>query len=221
MTNEDLVQSLVAEGYLKTQAIIDAFLKIDRAHFVPQEEMQFAYRNEPLPIGFGQTISQPLTVAFMIELLAPQQGEKILDIGAGSGWQSALLAEIVRPHGMEIESVERKKIFPCVVAVERVHEIIEIMKKNLRAYEFEEHDIIKIHEGDGSLGMPKFAPYDKIIAAASADKIPDAWKKQVRVGGKIVAPVRDTIVVLEKKNTELFEERVFFGFSFVPLIEGR
>lgn len=220
MTNEDLVQSLVAEGYLKTQAIIDAFLKIDRAHFVPQEEMQFAYRNEPLSIGFGQTISQPLTVAFMIELLAPQQGEKILDIGAGSGWQSALLAEIVRPHGMEIESVGRKKIFPCVVAVERVHEIIEIMKKNLSAYEFEEHDIIKIYEGDGSLGMPKFAPYDKIIAAASADKIPDAWKKQVRVGGKIVAPVRDTIVVLEKKNTELFEERVFFGFSFVPLLEG-
>src|SRR3989344_867492 len=105
-TLEGLIQELLSGGYLKTPRIIDAFRLIDRADFVLPEYKDEACGNYPLPIGEGQTISQPLTVAFMLELLNPQPGEKILDIGAGSGWQTALLAEIVGPKG-QIVAIER------------------------------------------------------------------------------------------------------------------
>ncbi|MCD6283661.1 protein-L-isoaspartate O-methyltransferase, partial [bacterium] len=92
---ETLIQQLISEGYLKTPEIIKAFREIDRKDFVPSYLKKEAYINAPLPIGFGQTISQPLTVAFMLELLQPKRGDKILDIGSGSGWTTALLAYIV------------------------------------------------------------------------------------------------------------------------------
>lgn len=221
MTNEDLVQSLVSEGYLKTPAIIDAFLKIDRAQFVPEVEKRFAYRNEPLSIGFGQTISQPLTVAFMLELLEPQRGEHVLDVGAGSGWQSSLLAELVRPLDYDITQntqKETKKATPYVVAIERIPELAAIAKEHVDIYGFGSASIVAVYTGDGSRGFPDGAPYDKIIVAAAVHEIPDAWKEQVRVGGRIVAPIDDAIVLLEKKSADLFEERIFFGFSFVPLV---
>src|SRR3989344_5326068 len=95
MTNSALLRELIQGKYLKTPRLINAFLAIDRKDFVPPDLSDQAYDNEPLPIGYGQTISQPLTVAFMLEELSPKPGEKILDIGAGSGWQTALLAYIV------------------------------------------------------------------------------------------------------------------------------
>ena len=90
-----LIKELMAEGILKTPSIIEAFEKVDRKDFVPEELKDKAYLNTPLPIGYGQTISQPLTVAFMLELLQPQAGDKVLEIGSGSGWQTALLAHMV------------------------------------------------------------------------------------------------------------------------------
>src|SRR3989338_1113331 len=95
MTNEELVKKLVDEGYLRSLRVINAFKQVDRQNFVPEDLRDEAYVNAPLPIGFGQTISQPLTVAFRLELLQPQPGDKVLDVGAGSGWQAALLAHIV------------------------------------------------------------------------------------------------------------------------------
>lgn len=195
----------MAEGYLKTPALIAAFRAIDRARFVPEKQQEEAYGNYPLPIGFGQTISQPLTVAFMLEELQPRAGEKILDVGAGSGWQTALLAQCVGGSGK-------------VIAMERMPQLATMARANVAQFGFIEQGVAQVVAGDGSLGYPAEAPFDKIIAAASAREIPAAWKEQLRVGGKIVAPVGESIMVLEKKGENDFEKKQFFGFQFVPLI---
>lgn len=207
MTNETLIEELVEDGYLKTPALIDAFKKIDRAAFVPEAEKAHAYENRPLALGHGQTISQPLTVAFMLELLEVKRGEKILDVGTGSGWQTALLAELVGAAGR-------------VVAIERLEELWKFSGENLSRAQLLAGGTVKLVHGDGSCGYPAEAPYDRIVAAAAGREIPTAWREQVKVGGRIVAPVGEAIVTLDKTGPDEFEERVFHGFRFVPLVPG-
>ncbi len=202
MSREILIQSLINDGYLKTPSIIEAFKKIDRADFIPEDRKKEAYGNYPLPIGFGQTISQPLTVAFMLELLEPKPGEKILDIGSGSGWQAALLAHIVGEQGK-------------IISIERIPELKEFAENNLKKI-----GIIEVRIGDGTEGDVTNAPFDKIIAAAAGKNIPDAWEEQLKIGGRIVAPVKESILVLDKRGPDEFEEKQYLGFSFVPLVAG-
>ena len=201
-----LAEELVGEGYLKTPRIIDAFKKIDRADFVPEDLRTEAYGNYPLPIGFGQTISQPLTVAFMLELLQPKPGEKILDIGSGSGWQTALLASIVGKKGK-------------VIAVEIISELSDMTRNNVSKYGFVENGTVRVISADGSKGFPEEAPFDKIIAAAAGESLPEIWKKQLKVGGLIVTPIRNSIFVFKKVSENRFEEKEYPGFAFVPLIK--
>ncbi|MEK7520986.1 MAG: protein-L-isoaspartate(D-aspartate) O-methyltransferase [Patescibacteria group bacterium] len=200
---EELVNYLVSAGYLKTPAIIEAFGKIDRADFVPEDLKSRAYANEPLSIGHGQTISQPLVVAFMLELLEPKEGENVLEIGAGSGWQTALLAQL----GCK------------VTALERISELRFMAEKNIAKRGFIESGAANVLLSDGSRGYPENAPYDKIIAAASADKIPDVWKSELKIGGRIVAPVGQSIVLIDKTGADEFKTKEFFGYSFVPLVK--
>lgn len=201
---KQLINNLIGQGYLKTPEIIDAFYKIDRADFIPENLKFDAYVNAPLPIGYGQTISQPLTVAFMLELLEPKKGDKILDVGSGSGWQSSLLARIVGEEGK-------------VIAVERIPELSEFGKDNSEKYNFKNIEFII---GDGSKGYEKEAPYDKIIVAAAAfDKIPEELKKQLKIGGRMVIPVKNSIWLIIKKEADKFTEKEFPGFVFVPLVE--
>ena len=204
---EKLISDLVNRGYLKTPDIINAFREVDRGDFVPGDIKSAAYLNQALPIGRNQTISQPLVVAFMLELLEPVAGEKILDIGLGSGWQAAILAQIVGRNGR-------------IVALERIPELFEFAKKNLAKRKFVKKGLVRPFLCDGSLGFEKEAPFDKIVAAASARKIPRAWKEQLKVGGVIVAPVGESIIRLEKVGARKFEKKEFYGFSFVPLITG-
>lgn len=202
-----LINNLIQEGYLKTPRIIDAFRNTDRADFVPEDLRSEAYINAPLPIGWGQTISQPLTVAFMLELLQPQKGDKILDVGSGSGWQTALLAHIVGPKGR-------------VFAIELIAELKSFGEKNAAKYNFIKKGIAKFICADGSKGLPKEALFDKIIAAAAvAEKIPEAWKKQLKVGGRLVTPVGGSIWLLAKIGEDKFKEKEFPGFAFVPLVQ--
>ena len=207
MTQDKLIKELVRDGYLKSPSIIEAFKKINRADFVPESEGEMAYYNIPLPIGYNQTISQPLTVAFTLELLEPKKGEKILDIGAGSGWQTALLSELVGEEGK-------------VIAIERIPELKNMAEKNVGKYGFAEKGIARIILGDGSKGYPEEAPYDKIVAAAYVKKIPACWKEQLKIGGRIVAPVGEQMTVLDKTGPDKFEQKQYFAFLFVPLIEG-
>lgn len=203
---EELIKKLIEQGYLSTPLIIGAFKKIKREDFVPESLKNEADINAPLPIGCGQTISQPLTVAFMLELLQPKPGDRILDIGAGSGWQTALLAYCVGEKG---------KVF----AMERIPELIAFGRENVARYNFLKKGIVKFVEADASKGLEEEAPFDGIIAAAACDKIPKSWKEQLRYRGKLVAPVKNSIWLLTKKTEKKFEEKEFSGFAFVPLIE--
>lgn len=229
-SKKNLIQSLVDEGYLKTPEIISAFEQIDRADFVLDKHKENAYENHPLPIGHRQTISQPLTVAFMLELLCggspdaqggrgPDScvGKKILDVGSGSGWTTALLAHIVSNAERQ---ATRDKGQGKVYGIERMPEICKFGQKNLAKY-FDDSRA-KIICGDGTLGLPEEAPFDKILAGATASKeIPEAWRKQLKVGGKIVAPARESIWLFTKKSETQWEEKEFPGFMFVPLISGK
>jgi len=206
-----LIDNLIQEGWLKTPRIIEAFRKIKRVDFLPEDMKDLAELNEALPIGFGQTISQPLVVAFMMELLEPKEGEKILDVGSGSGWTTALLSEIVGKNGR-------------VIAIEVVPELKEFGEKNVSKYSFIEEGTAEFICADGSKGYEKEAPYDKILASASARELPADWKKQLKVGGRIVAPIGNSIWLFIKKPPTKFgggelEEIEHPGFVFVPLIE--
>lgn len=200
----NLIDQLIQNGWLKTPRIIDAFKIVKRVDFMPDDVKNFAELDQALPIGKGQTISQPLTVAFMLEQLQPESGEKILDVGSGSGWTSALLGEIVGPNGK-------------IIAVEAIPELKEFGEKNALKYNREQ---IKFILGDGSKGYEKEAPYDKILCSAAAQKeVPKTWKKQLKIGGRIVVPIQSSIWLLIKRNAGEFEEIEHPGFVFVPLIE--
>ena len=203
MSNSELVRELIEQGYLKTERIIDAFLSVDRKDFVLEQYTNEAYLDIPLPIGWGQTISQPATVAFMLELLQPREGDIILEIGAGSCWQTALLASIVGPTG---------KIF----AMERIGELLDWGKKNIEKYAFGNIDFLC---ADASKGLAEQAPFDKIIAAASGSEIPPAWLEQLKISGRIVAPIGSSIWLYIKKSETEFEKLEYPGFAFVPLVK--
>ncbi len=232
LSHDALIQNLVQKGYLKTPLLIEAFNNIDRADFVPDEYKDDAYGDYPLPIGFGQTISQPLTVAFMLELLQPEPGEKILDIGTGSGWKAALLAYIVsqprmnadsradkRGKNIRINQQNQHKSAGKVITIERIPELKEFAEKNIKKYNFTSKGVVRVILGDGSKGYAAEEPYDKIIAGAAGAEMPAAWKEQLRMGGRIVAPVGSSVVVMDKIAENRFFIKEHFGFSFVPLIK--
>lgn len=202
---KELVKQLIEQGYLKTPRIIEAFLAIDRKDFVSEDQKDEAYWDIALPIGYGQTISQPATVAFMLELLQPQKGDGVMDVGAGSCWQTALLAHIVGPQGK-------------VYAVERICPLLEESKKHFAKYGFTNTTFFC---RDATKGLPEYAPFDKIIAAASGRAMMQRWKEEVKVGGRIVMPIEESIWLYIKRAETEFERREYPGFMFVPLIEDK
>ncbi len=174
---------------------------------MPGDIKYLAELNEALPIGQGQTISQPLVVAFMMELLQPEEGDKILDIGSGSGWTSALLGELVGPNG---------KVF----SLEIVPELKKFGKNNVTKYNFISSGRVEFLEKNGSKGYAEQAPFDKILCSAAVQKeIPPAWKRQLKNEGKIVTPLGSCIVLLTKESDSKFVKEEHSGFAFVPLIE--
>jgi protein-L-isoaspartate(D-aspartate) O-methyltransferase len=202
-----LVDDLIQEGWLQTPRIIEAFRNIKRVDFMPEDMKNLAELNEALPIGHGQTISQPLVVAFMLERLQPELGDNILDVGSGSGWTTVLLAEIIGEKGR-------------VTAIETIPELKEFGEKNAAKYNFVKRRRIQFICADGSKGYEEEAPYDKILCSAAVQKeVPKTWKEQLKIGGRMVTPIGSSIWLIVKKSEKYFEETEFPGFSFVPLIE--
>lgn len=218
MTQEELLKELIRDGYIRSPLVKDAFTRIKREDFVSEEMKVHAYENYPLPIGFSQTVSQPLTVAFLLELLALQYGEKVLEIGCGSGWQTALMAAIV--GRAEKKTKDNTLHEGKIIAVERIEELTHLATRNLEKYKFISDGIVEVIYADGVLGYEQESPFDAIVCSASVSHIPGSWKEQVKIGGRIIAPVGESIVVLEKTSTDVFQKKQYFGFSFVPLQNG-
>jgi len=202
---QNLIDTLIKRGYLANPLIISAFRQVYRQDFLIPGSLHEAHHDYPLMIGYGQTISQPATVAFMLELLAPQVGDKILDVGAGSGWQAALIGKVVGSQGE-------------VYAIERIPELVSFARNNVSKYNLSQVEIVR---GDGSRGYQKEQPYDGIIVAAAAVKVPSEMLEQLKIGGRLVIPVGDpiqTIKLIKRVGVEDYKYQDFPGFRFVPLI---
>lgn len=197
MKKEELINSLRNQKF--PEKIIHAFEEVDRSKFIPEVEKKFAYADIPLPIGHEQTISQPYTIAFMLTLLEVKDKQNILEVGSGSGYVLELLSKL-NPNGK-------------ITGIERVTNLVESSRKKLK-----DCKNVEIVYGDGSKGFGKNAPYDRILTSAASDKIPEKLIEQLIVGGILVAPVRNSIVVV-KKGKEKKKIKEYYGFRFVPLIE--
>jgi protein-L-isoaspartate(D-aspartate) O-methyltransferase len=184
--------------------IDQAFQKIHREDFVPESVRDQAYIDAPLPIGSGQTISQPYTVHLMLEWLDAKSGEIIMDVGSGSGWTTALLSKIVGPKG---------KIF----AVEIIPELLKFGHDNCKNAGIKNAQFFKAGK---EYGLPKYSPYDRILVSASAKELPQELLTQLKVGGKLIIPVQDDILEITKISKHDFTSVTHPGFIFVPLVRG-
>jgi len=201
---ERLIKSLTEKGVLRSPSVTKAFRSVPREMFILPRDVRSAYEDVPLPIPGHQTISQPLTVAFMTELLEPKAGQKVLEVGSGSGYQAAILSKIVGAKGK-------------IVTTEIVPELFDFARENLRKARIKNVDVIF---SDGSEGYEKQAPYDRIIVTAGAPRVPDALKRQLKVGGRMVIPIGEdvqTMTLLIKKARDKFETSYHGEFRFVPL----
>lgn len=199
--NSELIEHLVNTNALFSPQIIDAFKIVDRKDFTPNSFFLETYGDYPLQIGYGQTISQPTTVAMMLEMLEPKKNQKILDIGSGSGWTTALLAQIVGENG-------------TVTGVERLEKLVEYGSLNLKKYNFKNSKII--YAGD-SLGIPE-EKFDRILVSAAAEELPYELIEQLNPNGILVIPVRNSVYKITKLDNEKILKEEYYGFSFVPLI---
>lgn len=200
-----LVNEIKAKGIIDAR-ILNAIDNIPRHLFLDSSFLEFAYEDKPFPIGAGQTISQPYTVAFQTELLEVKKGQKILEIGTGSGYQACVLAEL----GAKVYSIERQK------------RLYSKTKDFLQKMGYRQ---IKVFYGDGYKGVPAFAPYDSILITAAAPEIPNKLIDQLKPGGVIVIPlgagdVQTMLRITKKVDGSLFEEQ-FGGFRFVPLLKNK
>jgi protein-L-isoaspartate(D-aspartate) O-methyltransferase len=201
---ERMVRRQIAGRGIRSARLLDAFRAVPRELFVPEELRKLAYEDGPLPIEAGQTISQPYIVAAMIEAAEVSPGDRVLEIGAGSGYAAAVIGRIAAE----------------VIAIERHHELAELARARLARLGF---DNVRIVEGDGSLGLPEAGPFEAILCAASGSHVPPALLAQLSAGGILVMPVGEpnavqTLVKVTRRGEEDFEEQDLGQVRFVPLI---
>ncbi|MGC4039338.1 MAG: protein-L-isoaspartate(D-aspartate) O-methyltransferase [Flavobacterium sp.] len=196
---------ILEEKGISDENVLNAIRKIPRHLFLNSSFEDFAYQDKAFPIGAGQTISQPYTVAFQSQLLEVKKEDKILEIGTGSGYQTAVLVTM----GAKVYSVERQnELFKSTSTL--------LPKLGIRP----KH----LSFGDGYKGLPNFAPFDSIIVTAGAPIIPKALMAQLKVGGRLVIPVGEKeqiMTMLIRKNLTQFEKHEFGDFKFVPLLENK
>lgn len=186
--------------------VMEALEQVPRDSFVPPEMSDHAFDNGPLPIGQGQTISQPYIVALMTDLLEPQSAQTILEIGTGSGYQAAILSQLVK-------QVYTLEIIPSLAA--QAADLLSRLG----------YDNIEIRTGDGHIGWPEHAPYDGIIITAAATRLPEALIEQLRPGGRLVIPVgrpymSQELLLIKKDLEGRLESRDVLGVAFVPMTGG-
>lgn len=202
---EAMVRNQIIARGIKSKAVTDAMRKVPRHMFVPYNTRTFAYNDQPLPIGHNQTISQPYIVAYMTEALDAKPGDKVLEIGTGSGYQAAILAEM----GIEVYTIE---IIP---------ELAETAKRNLKRTGYNN---VNTRLGDGYAGWPEEAPFDAIIITAAPETIPQALVEQLKTGGTMILPVgpRESTQSLKKvvKRSKGIRQTTLLPVRFVPMIRS-
>ncbi len=205
---KDLVEKLKRKDYLEKPETIEAFETVPREEFIPSKYEKQAYVDRPLSIGEGQTISAPSMIAIMLEVLKVEEGQKILEIGTGSGYNAALMAEMVGEDG---------KIF----SVERLTDIAEFGRRNLEDAGY--GDLVEVLVGDGTTGLEEEAPYDRIIVTACSPKVSDDLIEQLKVGGILAAPVGShyrgqRLLEVQKESEDETDVNRHTSCAFVPLI---
>jgi protein-L-isoaspartate(D-aspartate) O-methyltransferase len=196
-----MVEDQIEKRGVKNESVLEAMRKVPRHEFVPDYLKKYAYADEPLPIGEDQTISQPYIVAYMTEYLRLGNEDKVLEIGTGSGYQAAVLAEIV----------------DTVYTIEIVDVLAKNAQRNLERLGYEN---VLVKRGDGYAGWPEHAPYDAIIITAAPTKIPEPLLEQLKVGGFMILPLGDysqELVLIEKNSMKDFEQKTLLPVRFVPM----
>jgi protein-L-isoaspartate(D-aspartate) O-methyltransferase len=202
-----MVREQIEARGIRNPDVLRVMRQTPRHLFVPEPMRSSAYEDHPVPIGYGQTISQPYIVALMTELLEPHKDAKVLEIGTGSGYQAAVLAPLVR-H---------------VYTIEIVRELAESSSALLKTLGYEN---VTVRWGDGYLGWPEEAPFDRIIVTAAPPELPQTLIEQLKPGGKLVAPVGSSVfgqdlIVVEKTRDGKIRRRSVIPVMFVPMVKGR
>lgn len=204
-SRERMVEDQIESRGISNQPTLDAMKKVPRHKFVPPNLLDRAYDDGPLPIGYGQTISQPYIVAYMTAVIDPKPGQKILEIGTGSGYQAAVLAEII----------------DSVFTIEIVIELYKSSEKRLKELGYKN---VLCKNADGYYGWEKYAPFDAIVVTAAAEHIPPPLIKQLKDGGKMIIPVGSPFLnqalILVEKNGEEITTTSLLPVRFVPFTRG-
>ncbi|WP_456474409.1 protein-L-isoaspartate(D-aspartate) O-methyltransferase [Candidatus Pyrohabitans sp.] len=202
----EMVERLVSYGYLKSERVINAMLRVPRHEFVPEDRVEYAYHDEPLPIGEGQTISAPHMIAIMCEALEIEREHRVLEVGTGSGYHACIVSIIA----------DRGEVY----SVERYRRLAEEARKNIARAGC--CGRITIVVGDGTKGYEEKAPYDRIYVTAGAPRVPPPLLKQLKVGGKLLIPVgsrlNQDLVRITRVGEEEYMEESLGGCVFVPLV---
>jgi len=204
LLREKMVEEQILYRGITNKRVIEVMKKIPRHLFIPENKRRYAYEDGPVEISFGQTISQPYIVAYMTEQLELDEESRVLEIGTGSGYQTAILASICKE----------------VYTMERLSQLLEMAKKILEELKFKN---IYFFSGDGWRGLPDYAPFDRIIVTAAPEIVPPALKGQLAVGGIMIIPVgpmyNQVLLKIIRKNKNNFEEEVLEAVRFVPLVK--
>ena len=213
MDKLQLLQSLKQKNF--PEEVIEAFSEVKREDFISEDLTEKAYDDTPLPIGQGQTISQPHTIAIMLSELNIKKGQKVLEIGSGSGYALSLLSELVGKGSSSKRSRTEGKVF----GIEIIPELVKMSKKNLRNYKN-----VKVFNQSGSDGFPEKAPFDRILISAAIHEIPEKLMAQLKVGGVLVAPKgsrfeQQIITIKRISETEFMIKKLPGFFIFVPFVE--
>lgn len=204
---KQLVSDLVSKGVLKSKSIEQALGAVDRIDFVPEKLSALAYEDEALSIGHGQTISQPYTVVFMLELLEVKEGQRVMDVGYGSGWQTTLLSHLVGKQG-------------SVYAFEIIEELCKFGKNNIEKYPALAKRIsLFCKSADAELTDCGIGSLDRIIAGADVKRVPSSWRDSLVIGGIMVYSHEEGIYKEIKNPDGTFTKSEFFGFVFVPFVQ--